>query len=300
VGGLVFSVTLVPVMATFAYRKERPHRESPILVAASRAYVPALRACLRRPGVVILTATIALVASGRILATRGSEFLPELNEGAMYLTFTLPANTSLTEGRRLEPVLTSIIDQFPQVESRISQLGRPEDGTDPKLVNNLEVFVKLRPAKEWPHDTPTIGTLMDKMNDALVAIPGVEVNFSQPIRDNVNESIAGQQGQVALKIFATDPDDLRVAAEQAKAALAAVPGIADLGIVKSGVLPQVQVKPRRALLGRFGGGAQVFDDMVLQHLGHEAVHRATDGGAVELGGQAHGDQREWRQGAELL
>lgn len=251
VGSLVFSVTLVPVLATFAYRKPHAHRESPILTLASKAYIPMLRGAMKRPRLIIAVATISLLASARILSTRGSEFLPELNEGAMYLTFTLPANTSLTEGRRLEPALSTILDQFPQVESRISQLGRPEDGTDPKLSNNLEIFVKLRPATEWPRDTPTIGALMDKMNRAFEAIPGLEVNFSQPIRDNVSESIAGQQGQVALKIFANNMDDLRVAADQAKNALEKVPGVADLGIVKSGVTPQVQVKPKRDQLGRF-------------------------------------------------
>ena len=251
VGSLVFSVTLVPVLATFAYKRPHAHRESPILRAASGAYVPMLRAALRRPLVLGTVALLALVASARILATRGSEFLPELNEGAMYLTFTLPANTSLTEGRRLEPLLSAVLDGFPQVESRISQLGRPEDGTDPKLSNNLEIFVKLRPATEWPSDTPTIGALMDKMNAAFLVIPGIDVNFSQPIRDNVSESIAGQQGQVALKIYSSSMDDLRQAADEAKTALATVRGVADLGIVKSGVMPQVQVKPRREQLGRF-------------------------------------------------
>ncbi len=251
-GSLVFSVTLVPVLATIAYRKPRPHKESPILALASRLYLPTLRAALRRPLVVVLLASVSLVGAGGILATRGSEFLPELNEGAMYLTFTLPANSSLTEGRRLEPSLVAIIDRFPQVESHITQLGRPEDGTDAKLANNLEIFVKLRPAEAWPKDTPTIGALMDKMNAAFTAIPGLEVNFSQPIRDNVNESIAGQQGQVALKIFSSNMDELRASSEAAMAALKGVRGVADLGIVKSGVMPQVQVKPRREQLGRFG------------------------------------------------
>ncbi len=252
VGGLVFSVTLVPVLATFAYRRPRAHRESPVLRAASAAYLPSLRAALRHPRLVAAIAVVSLVVSGRVLQTRGSEFLPELNEGAMYLTFTLPANSSLTEGRRLEPMLAEILDRFPQVEARISQLGRPEDGTDPKLSNNLEMFVKLRPASEWPRSTPTLGALMDEMNAAFGAIPGLETNFSQPIRDNVNESIAGQQGQVALKIFSPSMDDLRAAADQAQKALEQVPGIADLGVVKSGVVPQVQVKPRREQLGRYG------------------------------------------------
>ena len=276
-GGLVFSVTLIPVLATFAYRKPRKHHESPILVAASKAYVPSLRAALRHPALVIGSAVVALVLSVKLLGGLGSEFLPELNEGAMYLTFTLPANTSLNEGRRMEPILAEIVDRFPQVEARISQLGRPEDGTDPKLANNLELFVKLKPAEEWPKSTPTIGALMTQMNDAMVAIPGVEVNFSQPIRDNVNESIAGQQGQVALKIFASDMNDLKVAADQAKTALAAVPGIADLGIVKSGVQPQVQVKPKRDQLGRFGLTMKDVQSFLATALGGSAAATLWEG-----------------------
>ncbi|MDB4997748.1 MAG: cation transporter [Myxococcaceae bacterium] len=269
--GLVFSITLVPVLATFAYNKPRHHRESPVLRAASRAYVPTLRAALRHPFVVVGAALLSLVLAVQVLATRGSEFLPELNEGAMYLTFTLPANASLTEGRRTEPVLAEIIDSFPQVASRLSQLGRPEDGTDPTLPNNLEYFVKLKPASEWPKDTPTLVALMEKMNLALTAIPGVDVNFSQPIRDNVNENIAGQYGMVALKIFADDPADLQRAATEAKNAIAGVRGVADLGIVKSGEAPQIQVKPNRELLGRFGMTMNDVQSFLSSALGGKAV-----------------------------
>jgi cobalt-zinc-cadmium resistance protein CzcA len=271
VGSLVFSVTLVPVLATFAYRKAREERESPVLRAASRAYGPLLRTSLRRPWVVIGLALLSLGVAGRVLATRGSEFLPELNEGALYLTFTLPSNTSLNEGRRVEPLLAAIIDSFPEVETRLSQLGRPEDGTDPTLPNNLEFFVKLRPMEAWPKSTPTLEALMDQMNEALTAIPGIDVNFSQPIRDNVNENMAGQYGQVALKIFSPNMDDLAQAADEAKSALADVRGVADLGIVKSGEAPQVQVKPKRELLGRFGLSMYDVQSFLATALGGRAV-----------------------------
>src|SRR4029077_4104508 len=91
----------------------------------------------------------------------GSEFLPELNEGALYMTFTLPANSSLTEGRKLVPRITQLLEGAPQVQSVLSQLGRPEDGTDAKLANNLEFFVKLRPTDQWPRETPTLRRLLD-------------------------------------------------------------------------------------------------------------------------------------------
>jgi len=252
IGSLLFSITLIPVLATFAYSKPREQKDSVVLRAASRAYAPFLNGALQRPGLVITAAVGSLVLAGWILGTRGSEFLPELNEGSMYLTFTLPANSSLSEGRRLEPILSSMIDTFPEVESRVCQLGRPEDGTDPKLPNNLEIFVKLRPEHDWPKDTPNLVALMEKMNATFRAIPGLEVNFSQPIRDNVNENVSGQQGQVALKIFSPNGTELQKAAEETKAALSQVRGVADLGIVKSGEAPQLQVQPNREMLGRFG------------------------------------------------
>lgn len=277
VGGLLFSVTLVPVLATFAWRTPRPHKESPVLRSALQAYIPLLRASLRRPAIVIVVAVLALAGATRILMTRGSEFLPELNEGALYLTFTLPSNASLTEGRRLAPTIGAIIDRFPQVESRMSQLGRPEDGTDPKLSNNLEFFVKLRPADEWPRDTPSLGALIAKMRAALAAIPGLDVNFSQPIRDNVNENISGQSGQIALKIYANDLKDLQATAEASKAALAGVRGVADLGIVKSGEVPQLQILPKRSELGRFGLTMEDVQGVMSTALGGHAVGELWEG-----------------------
>lgn len=280
VGSLVFSITLVPVLATFAYGKHRVHRDSPVLVAATRAYIPLLRASLRRPWLVIGAAVLSLGLAAEILATRGSEFLPELNEGALYLTFTLPSSTALNEGRRVEPILSEIIDRFPQVESRMSQLGRPEDGTDPTLPNNLEFFVKLRPMKDWPRSTPTLEALMDQMNVAMTAIPGIDVNFSQPIRDNVNENMAGQYGQVALKIFSSNMDDLQQAANEAKAALQTVPGVADLGIVKSGEAPQVQVRPQREMLGRFNLSMYEVQSFLATALGGRTVANLWEGARV--------------------
>lgn len=251
-GSLVFSVTLVPVLATLAYRKSVRHRESPVLQAAERLYLPTLRAALRRPVAVIGTALLSLLLSGYILANRGSEFLPEINEGALYLTFTLPSNISLDEGRRLVPSLTALLGRFSQVDALSSQLGRPEDGTDASLSNNLEFFVKLRPMDTWPKETPNLGALIEQMKQALSVVPGLSVNFSQPIRDNVNENIYGQFGQIALKIYFNDLKDLQATAELAESVIATVPGVADLGIVKSASVPQLQIRPRREMLGRFG------------------------------------------------
>ncbi|MGZ3481653.1 MAG: efflux RND transporter permease subunit, partial [Myxococcaceae bacterium] len=148
-GALFFSVTLVPVLAAIVWRKPVTHRVSPLLTWVDRRYEPTLRFCLKHPALLLGSVSILLAGAAAVLPRLGSEFLPELNEGALYMTFTLPANSSLTEGRKLVPRITQLLESAPQVESALSQLGRPEDGTDAKLANNLEFFVKLRPPDQW-------------------------------------------------------------------------------------------------------------------------------------------------------
>lgn len=280
VGSLAFSITLVPVLAYFAYRKPPRHAESPVLRWAASTYDVVLGASLRRPWPVLLAATFGLIASTWMLARRGTEFLPELNEGALYLTFTLPSNASLDEGRRLAPGIASIIDAFPEVEGTISQLGRPEDGTDPTLSNNLEFFVKLRPQATWPGDTPSLPALIAKLQARLSELPGLEVNFSQPIRDNVNENIAGQFGQIALKLFGDDMSTLQSSAEAAKDALSKVAGVADLGIVKSGEVPELRIIPDRDRLGRFGLTMDDVQSFLSTALGGNSVGQLWEGERV--------------------
>lgn len=280
VGSLVLSVTLVPVLAAFAYRKQLEHRVSPVLTWAERMYRPSLGWSLRNPMKVISVALLLLAVSVYQLLHLGTEFLPELNEGALYLTYTLPSNISLTEGRRLVPILDHVIRQFPQVETRLSQLGRPEDGTDPSLANNLEVFVRLKPMEAWPKTTPTLESVVVAMNREIVKTVGIEVNFSQPIRDNVNDNISGQPGQIALKIYAHDLKQLQAAAETAKTAVSRVPGVADLGILKSAETPQVLVRPRRADLGRFGIDIAEVQNFVATALGGKAATEFWEGERV--------------------
>jgi len=279
VGALLFSLTLVPVLATFFYRQPPTHRISPVLRLAERAYLPTLQFALSRPLAVLTVSVLALFGSLFVLSRLGSEFLPELNEGSLYVTFTLPPNTSLSEGRRLVPQVTRLLRSHPEVADVLTQLGRPEDGTDPKLANNLEVFILLKPPQQWRRELRSLGDLIEDIRARLVEIPGVEINFSQPIRDNVNESISGQQGQVALKLYGDDLRELQQLAERAKAALAGVRGIADLGIVKSSELPQIKIEPDRDALARYGLDLEDFQHVLQAALGGQPVEVFWDGEA---------------------
>lgn len=277
VGALLFSVTLVPVLASFAYKGDIHHRESPVLTAAQKLYLPTLRKSLQRPWLVFGLAFGLLGVTG-VMATRlGSEFLPELNEGALYMTFTLPSNISLTEGRKLVPSIVQRVEKSPAVDAVLTQIGRPEDGTDPKLPNNLEIFVKLKPATEWPKEMRTLGDAIADLERSVEAVPGVEVNFSQPIRDNVNESISGQQGQVAVKLYGDDLGALQKQAERVKQVLSTVPGIADLALVKSGSVEQIQVQPDRVALARYGMTIGEFQHVFQTAVGGRPVDEFWEG-----------------------
>ena len=277
VGALLFSVTLIPVLATFCYRRPITHRVSPVLGFFQRLYAPTLAWALRNGRIVLLGAVGALVVAVLTLSQLGSEFLPELNEGSLYITFTLPSNISLDEARRLVPRITEIIQSRPEVAAVMSQLGRPEDGTDPTLQNNLEFNVRLKPPDQFPPDVKNIYDSMDKTNEALSVIPGLEANFSQPIRDNVNENISGQFGQIALKLYGDDLVQLQDLAEKIQGAIAKVPGVADLGIVKSSEIPQLQIEPDRPALGRYGLDMDGFQHVVQAALGGQPVGEFWDG-----------------------
>jgi heavy metal efflux system protein len=272
VGAMIVSFTLVPVLCSFALLRHGKVKESPVLKVARLAYDPLLLIAMRNPAAV-LTLAAALVFAGFELAPRlGTEFLPELNEGSLYVTFTLPPTVSLTEGRKLTPKIIAVMDDnIPEATEYLSQLGRPEDGTDPTLLNNLEVFVKFKPMSQWRPNIRSLEDIIEIMDKNLKAIPGLEYNFSQPIRDNVAENISGQFGEVAVKIYGDSLDQLQQLAGQIQGEIAKVPGVADLGIVKASQQPAIAVNPRREALARWDLDLGTLQDYVETALsGHTA------------------------------
>src|SRR5262249_24912115 len=147
-----------------------------------------------------------------------------------------------SEVHKLTPRLMHLIKRTLEVKVVLTQLGRPEDGTDLTLFNNLEAFVKLAPPEQWCKNKPRLNDLVSEMSYNLGEVPGLEANFSQSIRDNVVENISGQCGQIALKIYGDDLAALQSAAEKSKDILGGVLGVVDLGIVKAVESPQIVVK----------------------------------------------------------
>ena len=174
-----------------------------------------------------------------------------------------------------------IIDELrkgvPEVTEVLSQLGRPEDGTDAKLFNNLEIFIKLRPMGEWRDHIHSLDDIVGIMTANLKGIPGIEYNFSQPIRDNVNENISGQQGQVAVKIYGDDVKTLRDLADSIEGEVAKVSGIADPGVVKASEQPVIAVTPNRKWLARWDQDLGGFQNYIETALSGHAASELWDG-----------------------
>jgi len=265
VGALVFSLTLVPVLCVLALRGEE-ERTSPIVAWAERVYRPALAFVLRRRTPVLVGAAAAVALGVLLLGQLGSEFLPELNEGSLWVSATLPPSISLDAALEMAPRVRAALLEFPEVRTVVSQLGRPEDGTDPAPVNSLQLMVDLRPEKEW---TSAHGReeLVAKMEARLSRLPGVDYNFSQPIKDNVEEGISGLKGQVAVKLFGDDLGKLDGLAAEVERALRRVPGAADLAVVQAGQLPQVQIAIDRQKIARYGIAVADVDEAIETALG---------------------------------
>src|SRR3954453_13758739 len=251
IGSLLFSLTLVPLLAMFLLGKSGVSEDNALVRVCKRIYRPVLARALEHRILVLAGALAALVASLAIAPRLGTEFLPELNEGSIWINIMLPPGISVTETSHQLTRIRSVLRRFPEVKSVMSKAGRPEDGTDPKMVNMAEFLVDVKPAGEWrPRVTKDV--LIDQMNTTLQAIPGIEPSFSQPIRDNVLESISQIDGQIVVKVFGEDMATLRRAAADVLRAVAPVAGVARAFVDRGGQVPQLQIEIDRPRAARYG------------------------------------------------
>jgi cobalt-zinc-cadmium resistance protein CzcA len=266
VGSLVLSLTLVPLLCYRFLPAHLPHEDNLVLRACKRAYAPALEWSLSRPRTVIGGAVAALVAALALVPHLGTEFLPELNEGSVWINVPLPSSVSVSEAQEVTGRMRAALQQVAGVERVMSKAGRPEDGTDPKLVNMAEFLVDLVPESEWPKGR-TKTQLLDEMDRALSAFPGVQPSFSQPIRDNVLESISQIDGQIVIKVFGDDLKVLREISERTLLAIMDVPGVRRAFIDRLGDLPQLTISIDRGAAARYGVNVADVQDVIETALG---------------------------------
>lgn len=261
VGSLIFSLTLVPLLAYWMLRKRLPRGDNRLVTSAKRLYAPVLDwALARRRTVVVISLAVfalALAAASRL----GSEFLPELDEGTIWVNVRLPASVSTDEAARMLRQVRQALRTVPEVRTTVSKAGQPEDGTDPKTISMAEVFVDVKPADQWRPGL-THEQLIDEMDRAVSAIPGMEPAFSQPIRDNVLESISQIDGQIVIKVAGDDLMELKRVTQAIEREVKQVSGVYRAEIDRLGDLPQLVIDIDRGRAARYGLNVGDIQDVI--------------------------------------
>jgi len=252
VAALVLAMTVVPALLAVVLRSRETAKHEPRWLVASReAYRAVATWALRARAVPLAAAFAVFVLAGVVGSRMGTEFLPALDEGDVVVFVEMPASISLEGGQRILQEVRRRMLTFPEVMATMSEHGRPEDGTDNEGVNMSETFLRLRPRETWRRGV-TKESLIEAMRGAVADIPGVRFNFSQPIKDNVEESGSGVRGQVVLKVFGTDLAVMRATLERAVEVLRPIPGIVELDLYRDTTVPQLQVEFDRVALAREG------------------------------------------------
>jgi len=276
VGSLLFSLTLVPLLALYMLGKSGVNEENALVRWCKRVYRPLVASALEHRTLVLGAALVALLASLSLVPRLGTEFLPELNEGSIWINIMLPPGISVSETSRQLARIRRVLDTFPEVRTVISKSGRPEDGTDPKMINMAELLVDLKPPADWPRGVSK-DQLVDQMNAALQEIPGIEPSFSQPIRDNVLESISQIDGQIVVKVFGEDMTVLRRTAAEVLRAIAPVRGVARAFVDRGGQVPQMQIEIDRSRAARYGLNVADVEDVIETALGGKTATELWEG-----------------------
>jgi heavy metal efflux system protein len=285
IASLLFSLTVVPLLCYYLLGKRhdepsagaaRRHEDNTLVRFCKAVYQPVLDWALRRRRLVIGAAVVALVASLALVPRLGTEFLPELNEGTIWVNIDLPAGVSVAEASYQCTRLQAALHSVPEVETVLPKAGRPEDGTDPKPINMVEAFVALKPEAQWRPGI-TKERILEEMNRAVDAFPGLDVAFSQPILDNVLESISQIDGQVVIKVFGEDPVTLRAKTEEMLHAVASVRGVSRSFIDRAGQVPQSLIEIDRERAARYGLNVSDVEDVIETGLGGKAATELWEG-----------------------
>ena len=276
-GSLLLSVTLVPALSSWFVKGQ--HGETPAVRWMRRIFVPALDWVLAHARQTLLGALVLLLGALLIGSRLGTEFLPALDEGNIWLRVTMPVGISLEQAKLVERRIRSIVLLAPQVRQVLTQLGRPDDGTDSKGSNNLEVYVDLKPQSQWG-DVHDKDELIDRMYAQMSQIPGLKFNFSQYIKDNVEEALSGVTGELVVKIFGPDLEVLQEKAAEVERVMMGVRGVADLDVERQFGQPQLRFEIDRDAIARYGVAVADVNDAIETAVGGKAVTQFLEGDRV--------------------
>ncbi len=275
-GALIYTLTLVPALSSVLLRKNVREKHNPVLHFIEEYVMKAFKWVYTHAKLSLGVAILAMLVcffSARFL---GSEFLPELDEGALWVKGQLPMSASLNESNDISRKMMTILSQFPEVKHTMAQIGRTVDGTDPKGFFNIEIAVDLKQKEDWPKGVTT-EKLIDDMDKQLTKIPGILFNYSQPIRDNVEEAVAGVPASLAVKIFGSDFGKMDTLATQVMAQLKTVRGVEDLGILRNLGQPEFRVELNQEKMALYGVSMADANAVIEMAIGGKAATQLYEG-----------------------
>jgi cobalt-zinc-cadmium resistance protein CzcA len=250
-GAILLTLTLVPALLSYALKRGNlTEKHSRWMEATTERYMALLEWSQLHRRVVVLVSVLALAVAVLLAPRLGSEFLPKLDEGNIWLTITLAPSTSIDKTEEVARFVRDVLHAYPEVNNVVTHIGRPDDGTDPKGPNNIEIMADLMPLDASRF--PTKEALIADMTAKLKVIPGLPTNFSQVIQDNVEEAISGVKGEISVKIAGPDLDLLEDKSEQVANVLRGIRGATDVAAIKVGGLTEVDIVIDRARLARYG------------------------------------------------
>jgi cobalt-zinc-cadmium resistance protein CzcA len=287
-GALVLAITLVPVISTYVLKGHLEEKKNRLLELVRRFYLPTVAKLLRRPKLVFAVSGALLLCDAALYMSIGSEFLPHLNEGALWVRASMPGNISLSEAEHLVDGYTEngkhvrgmreILRDFPEVSTMAVQLGRPDDGTDPTGFFNAEFLLVIKDRSLWrPRFHGDREQLEDAMSQALSLMPGVSFGFSQPISDNVEEALTGVKGQLAIKVVGDNLDALDDLGSRIAQEVAHVPGVRDLGIFRELGQSNLHVEIDRKRCERLGLSVHDVEAVIEAGVAGRAVTQLVEG-----------------------
>jgi heavy metal efflux system protein len=282
VGALVFAVVIAPVMASLLFRKGAKEWDNPVMVWLTRHYRTGVRSAIehRRTTLVIATILFAIAIYLTVGGPIGSEFLPHLDEGSIWVRGTLPPSEGPTASIDFTNKARLVLASFPEVTQVVSQTGRPDDGTDTAGFFNTEYFVDLKRKEEWrPVFHQSKESLIASIDQQLSKFPGVIWNYSQPISDNMEEAVSGVKGELAVKLYGDDLRTLEKKAEEIQAQMQSVKGIEDLGIFRIVGQPNLNLQVDRTAAKRYGINVADVQDAVQTAVGANALTQVQQGEA---------------------
>jgi cobalt-zinc-cadmium resistance protein CzcA len=271
VGSLIVTLTVLPALCAWFMRNGVRERRNAAFEAIQAIYTKGLDACLAHPWVTTSASAILLGLTLLLIPRIGAEFMPHLDEGALWVRATMPYTISFDESAKIAPKVREILRSFPEVTTVASELGRPDDGTDPTGFFNVEFFVDLKPYSQWSGSYHTKPGLIEAINKKLEAFPGINFNYTQPAEDAVDEAETGLKSALAVKVFGSNLDTLQKKGKAIKQILERVRGIREVTLVQELGQPSLTININRAKIARYGLNVADINGLIQTAIGGDVA-----------------------------